>query len=118
MTEIVQLALRASRIRNARQVTLELHHERSPLHPLSAQSCTYLSALNSPGCNVPSIITAEGELRCSLEKANIDGERYVAFLQQLLRGWTRPLIVIADRASFHHSAVVRPFVRAHRTQLR
>jgi hypothetical protein len=29
-------------------------------------------------CNVLSIITAEGELKCSLENANIDGKRYVA----------------------------------------
>ena len=36
-------------------MTLELHHERSPLHPVTAQSCTHFSALNSPewkGCLV------------------------------------------------------------------
>ena len=70
------------------------------------------------GYNVLSIITAEGELPYSLEKARIDGKRYVAFLRQLLRARTRPLIVIADRASFHRSALVRQFVRAHRKQLR
>ena len=70
------------------------------------------------GYNVLSIITAEGEMHYSLAAANIDGKRYVAFLRQLLRTRTRPLIVIADRASFHRSAVVREFVRAHRTQIR
>ena len=68
--------------------------------------------------NVLSIITAEGDLHYSMDDARIDGSRYVAFLRQLLRGRTRPLIVIVDRASFHRSAVVRRFVRAHRTQLR
>lgn len=70
------------------------------------------------GYNVLSIITAEGEMHYSLAAANINGKRYVAFLRQLLRTRTRPLIVIADRASFHRSAVVRQFVRAHRSQIR
>ena len=70
------------------------------------------------GYNVLSVITATGTLRYSVTEPSIEGERYVAFLQQLLRGRTRPLILLADRASFHRSALVRQFVRAHRTQLR
>ena len=70
------------------------------------------------GYNVLSIVMAGGELRYSLAEQNGDGPRYVKFLQQLLRGRSRPLIVIADRASFHRAAVVRDFVRAHRTQIR
>jgi transposase len=68
--------------------------------------------------NVLSIITAEGQWNYSLEEKNIDGKRYIEFLQQILRGRTRPLIVIADNAPFHRSAKVRQFVRAHRTQIR
>ena len=70
------------------------------------------------GYNVLSIITAAGALRYSLDANHINGQRYVAFLQQLLRGRTRPLILIADQVSFHRSAVVRQFVRAHCRQLR
>lgn len=70
------------------------------------------------GYNVLSIITAEGEFRYSLEEKHINGKRYVEFLQQILRDRTRPLIVIADKASFHRAAAVRQFVRAHRTQIR
>ena len=40
------------------------------------------------------------------------------FLRQILRGRTRPLIVIADQAPFHKASVVHQFVRAHRTQIR
>ena len=40
------------------------------------------------------------------------------FLQQLLRGRTRPLIIIADQASFHQSPAVHKLVRAHRTKIR
>lgn len=70
------------------------------------------------GYNVLSIITAEGEFRYSLEEKHINGKRYVEFLKQILRDRTRPLIVIADKASFHRSMIVRQFVRAHRTQIR
>jgi len=70
------------------------------------------------GYNVLSIVTAHGELRYSLEETNINAERYVEFLQQLLRGRTRPLIIIADQASFHKSAAVHKFVRAHRAKIR
>ena len=70
------------------------------------------------GYNVLSVITATGELRYTVTEPSVDGERYVAFLQQLLRGRTRPLILIADPASFHRSAPVRQFVLAHRTPLR
>ena len=70
------------------------------------------------GYNVLSIITATGELHYSLEEKTINGERYVEFLQQILRGRTRPLIVITDKVSFHKSSKVCEFVRAHRTQIR
>ena len=70
------------------------------------------------GYNVLSIITANGELHDSLEEETINGERYVEFLQQILHGRTRPLIIIADQSSFHKSEVVSEFVRAHRTQSR
>ena len=54
----------------------------------------------------------------SVEAKNMNGERYVEFLQQILSTRTRPLIIIADQASFHKATVVREFVRAHRTQIR
>jgi transposase len=70
------------------------------------------------GYNVLSLVTAEGRLRYSVAEHTIDSDRYIAFLQQVLHGRTRPLILLADNASFHRSAAVRQFVRAHRTQLR
>lgn len=70
------------------------------------------------GYNVLSILTATGELRYALEGREMNGERYVEFLQQLLSTRTRPLISIADQAAFHKSAVVHEFIRAHCTQLR
>ena len=48
------------------------------------------------GYNVLSIITAQGELQYALEQKNMNGERYVEFLQQILSTRTRPLIILAD----------------------
>lgn len=70
------------------------------------------------GYNLLSIITASGDLQYAVEEKNMNGERYVAFLQQILSTRTRPLIILADQASFHKSTKVREFVRAHRAQLR
>ena len=70
------------------------------------------------GYNVLSTITATGELQYALEEKSIDGTRYVEFLKTLLRGRTRPLIVIADNASFHSAPEVREFVLENRKKIR
>lgn len=70
------------------------------------------------GFNILSAVMAEGHLRYTLCEAKVDSERYIAFLKQLLNGREHPLILLVDRAPFHHSKAVRDFVRAHRRQLR
>ncbi len=70
------------------------------------------------GYNVLSAVTAKGTLLFAIEEKTIDGKRYIAFLEALLDGRTRPLIVIADNATFHRSKEVRDFVRSHRRQIR
>lgn len=62
------------------------------------------------GYNVLSSITATGELTFDIEEKSIDGKRYIEFLKKLLTGRTRPLIVIADNATFRRSKEVRAFV--------
>ena len=70
------------------------------------------------GFNMLSAVTATGALRFSIEDGRIDSARYIAFLKQLLQRRMNPIILIADRASFHHSKKVRDFVRSHRKQIR
>jgi transposase len=70
------------------------------------------------GFNILSTVTAEGILRFSIEEGKIDSEKYIAFLRQMLQGRMNPIILIADRAPFHHSRKVRDFVRSHRKQIR
>ncbi|MBK8534572.1 MAG: transposase [Candidatus Competibacteraceae bacterium] len=48
----------------------------------------------------------------------MNGSRYIQFLQKVLEGRTRPLIIIADNVSFHRSKEVRDFDRANRQKIR
>jgi transposase len=68
--------------------------------------------------NVLSVVTATGNLRYEVTEKRIDSQIYIDFLTHLLQGRDRPLILIADRASFHYSKAVCSFVRTHRQQLR
>ena len=70
------------------------------------------------GFNVLSTVEAGGHMRYHLCEKKVNSEHYISFLKQLIDGRERPLILIADRASFHRSKKVREFVRAHRRQLR
>jgi transposase len=70
------------------------------------------------GYNVLSIVTPQGLLQYSIKDHPINSDCFIDFLRQILKGRTKPLILLLDRASFHHSKKVRQYVRAHRTQIR
>lgn len=68
--------------------------------------------------NVFSTISNEGTLHYHVIDQNINSDQFIEFLEQILKGRTRPLILILDHASFHKSKKVRDFVRTHRKQIR
>ena len=70
------------------------------------------------GYNLLSIVLPGGKLLFSIEEGTINSERYISFLKQVLKGRTKPLILIVDGASFHRTKKVRDFVRSHRQQIR
>ena len=70
------------------------------------------------GYNVLSIVTNEGKMNYSIKDETINSECYIDFLKQLLRGRERPIVFLADHASFHKSKQVRNFVRSNRTKIR
>ena len=74
--------------------------------------------LKRGGYNVLSYITNQGVLQYSVTDKNIDSDKFISFLKQIIRNRSRPLILIIDRASFHTSKKVRDFVRSHRHQIR
>ena len=70
------------------------------------------------GYNLLSMITAAGALHYTVTGSKVNSEQYCQFLFELINGRPRPLILLTDHASLHHSNTVRAFVRAHRAQLR
>jgi transposase len=68
--------------------------------------------------NVLSTVSAQGNMRYSATEENINSQGFIRFLKQLIKGRTRPLILLLDRASFHGSKLVRDFDRAHRKRIR
>ena len=68
--------------------------------------------------NILSIVTPEGNMEFSIEADNIDSDVYIAFLERLLAGRKRLLILFVDHAPFHNSKKVREFHRANRHKIR
>lgn len=70
------------------------------------------------GYNVLSAVTAKGEMQYLIKDETINGDKYIEFLNLLITNREKPLILLADHASFHKSKAVRDFVRDHRSKLR
>ena len=68
--------------------------------------------------NILSMVSTRGELRYHVTPGRVDSDVYIDFLKQLLKGRTRALILLVDRASFHRSKKVRTFVAHNRHRLR
>ena len=85
---------------------------------MSGETPVIKASMLRGGYNVLSAVTAEGEMDYSIQDGTVNGERYIGFLGRLIAGRKRPLIVLADHATFHHSKQVRDYVRTHRSQLR
>jgi len=68
--------------------------------------------------NIFSTVSNEGTLRYHVIDENINSEKFIEFLKQIVDGRTRPLILILDNVSYHKSKLVRNFVREHRKEIR
>jgi transposase len=68
--------------------------------------------------NVLSTVTVKGKMQYSLSEKNINSDRFIKFLKQLILNREKPLILFVDRVSFHHSKKVRDFVKDNRKKLR
>ena len=68
--------------------------------------------------NVLSLVTKEGILEYDVTATRINSDIYIEFLEDVLDGRDRPLVVLLDSASFHNSKAVRDFVRENRKRIR
>jgi transposase len=70
------------------------------------------------GYNVLSAISPQGEMHYHIENKTISTKEYLTFLRNILAQHPRPIIILADRASFHRSKKAAAFVRKHRRRIR
>src|SRR5512137_2921734 len=85
---------------------------------MSGETPVIKASMQRGGYNVLSAVTAEGEMDYSIQDGTVNGDRYIGFLGGLIAGRKRPLIMLADHATFYHSKQVHNYVRANRSQLR
>lgn len=62
------------------------------------------------GCKAISAVSARGKMYFQCFKGRMDRYGFIAFLKKLRKDVGRPIIVVADRASYHLSKDVRDFV--------
>lgn len=80
---------------------------------------TVLASDQRGGYNVLSAITAqEPKLYYAIEEQSVSSDQYIAFLENILIVHPRPIVIVADHASFHRSRKVRDFIRSHRDRIR
>ena len=62
------------------------------------------------GMNLINAVSPRGDLRLSVVGETMDSARFIAFLKQLQRGASGPILVVVDNAKYHHSKEKRRFV--------
>jgi transposase len=68
--------------------------------------------------NTLSLVTNDGQMEYEVTQGHINSEVYIGFLDKVLSGRDRPLILFVDRVAFHHSKEVRAYVRSNRAKIR
>lgn len=69
------------------------------------------------GMRLISAVSPRGDMRFAAFEGRMNGPRFVEFLGKLLADTGRPIIVIADNASYHGSGPVRKFVEESKGQV-
>jgi transposase len=62
--------------------------------------------------NMISAVSARGHLRFMLTKGRVNGPVFVEFLKRMMHNAQRPIFLILDGGSFHHSRPVRDYVES------
>ncbi|HMR19916.1 MAG TPA: transposase, partial [Sphingobacterium sp.] len=76
--------------------------------PLEIRACD-----EKCGDHVLSMVTAEGELMFDVKTEKLVSSVCIDFLKKMIGNRTRPLIVIADKASYYMSHEVKKFAEDH-----
>jgi transposase len=68
--------------------------------------------------NMLSAVSARGAMRFMLAKGKVNGPVFVEFLKRLMHNAPRPVFLIVDGGSYHHSRPVKDYVASLRGKLR
>jgi transposase len=68
--------------------------------------------------NMISAVSARGHLRFMLTKGRVNGLVFTEFLKRLMHGASRPVFLILDGGSYHHSRPVKDYVASLGGKLR
>jgi len=67
--------------------------------------------------NLISAISPEGELRWSEVEGTMTAEKFIAFLQRMIKGRNKPVYLIVDGHPAHRAKAVKQFVKENRERL-
>jgi transposase len=68
--------------------------------------------------NMISAVSSRGHLRFMLTKGKVNGSVFTKFLKRLMHGASRPIFLILDSGSYHHSRPVKDYVASLDGKLR
>jgi transposase len=70
------------------------------------------------GFNLLSSVGLNGEMQFSVKEGTVNSEKFIGFLEQLIRYRDRLFIVIMDQASYHKSKQTKAYMRSNRDRMR
>ena len=77
---------------------------------VKGQTPVVVSTGQRSSVNMISAVSARGHLRFMLTKGRVNGPVFVEFLKRLMHNAPRPIFLILDGGSFHHSRAVKDYV--------
>ena len=85
---------------------------------VKGQTPVVLTAGQRSSVNMISAVSARGHLRFMLTKGRVNGLVFTEFLKRLMHGAARPVFLILDGGSYHHSRLVKDYVASLDGKLR
>ena len=67
--------------------------------------------------NMISSVTNQGKVQFMIYSDTMNSDRFIEFLQQLIKTSSKKLYVITDNLRVHHSRLVAEWVQAHEDQM-
>ena len=77
---------------------------------IKGQTPVVLTSGQRSSVNMISAVSARGHLRFMLTKGRVNGLVFTEFLKRLMHGASRPVFLILDGGSYHHSRPVQQYV--------